>query len=459
MQTIPITSELLKRHQGSGPRYTSYPTADRFHTGFREADYRAALSEQARDPELAWSLYVHVPFCDTVCFYCACNKIATKNYARAESYVGYLGRELALVARATPGRRRLGQIHFGGGTPTFLRPPEWRTLWRDIERYFSIAADAEISVEIDPRRVSAETIDCLFDVGVNRVSIGVQDFDPDVQRAVNRIQSMEQTAQMIEHARRRGCKSVNIDLIYGLPLQTTEGFGRTLDAVTSIAPERIALYHYAHLPSVFVPQRRIKEEELPSSETKMEIFALAMTRLAQAGYVYIGMDHFARPDDELAVAQREGRLHRNFQGYSTRADLDLIAVGVSAIGKVGATYAQNEKGLEAYYAAIDEGHLPIARGYALDADDLIRREVIQLLMCHGAIDKSEFARRHAVAFDSYFAEEAEALRELAQDKLIEISAQRIGVTPAGRLLLRRIAMVFDKHLRQGQTQARYSKVA
>jgi oxygen-independent coproporphyrinogen-3 oxidase len=462
-ETIPdigLACAALARYPASGPRYTSYPTADRFHDRFTASDYGAALQAAARErPDQPWSLYVHVPFCATLCFYCGCNKIATKNYSLAETYVGYLARELELIAPLLQAKPTLGQLHFGGGTPTFLQSPEWRLVWQAIQKTFTILPDAEISVEIDPRRVTPVTLDTLFELGVNRISVGVQDFDPDVQRAVNRVQSLEETRAVIDRARQHGCRSVNIDLIYGLPLQTVERFDKTLDSVIALSPERIALYHYAHLPAVFMPQRRIRDEDLPSSETKMQLFALALSRLRDAGYVYIGMDHFAKPDDELAVAQREGKLQRNFQGYSTAAELDLIGIGVSSISKVGQVYSQSAKTLTDYYRVIDEGQLPVMRGYALNEDDVIRRGVIGSLMCNGRLLKDEFRARHGVDFDAYFAEEIPEVRKLAADGVVEVRADGLHVTSLGRFLLRPLCMVFDRHLKRGHTLARYSRVA
>ena len=375
MKIIPISAavqpeqpefdrELIASLPASGPRYTSYPTADRFHTQFGEAEYIQAL-ELRRMGALnkPLSLYIHIPFCNTICYYCGCNKIITKDKSRADDYIRYLEREMALLAPHLQGRHALAQLHFGGGTPTFLSDEQIERVFHMIRQYFDLLPNGEYSIEIDPRKVSRETVLHLGKLGFNRMSVGIQDFDPTVQEAVNRVQSVEETREVIEAAREAGFKSVSVDLIYGLPHQTLDSIKPTLDTVLSLSPDRLALYHYAHLPHIFKPQRRIDTAVVPSSEEKLDILQYAVQRLTEAGYVFIGMDHFAKPDDELAIALREGFLQRNFQGYSTYADYDLLAIGVSSIGKIGSTYEQNEKDIEAYYAALDAGRLPIMRGY------------------------------------------------------------------------------------------------
>jgi oxygen-independent coproporphyrinogen III oxidase len=462
MSTIAATSELevdldlIRRLDRNGPRYTSYPTADRFSSAFTPESYQKWVAQ--RDPSRPLSLYIHIPFCNTLCFYCACNKIITKDRTRSARYVQYLIKEMAMQAALMPGERRLEQLHWGGGTPTFLSDDEMRALMAATNEYFTLVPDGEYSIEIDPRKVTDETIALLGSLGFNRISIGVQDFDPQVQVAVNRIQSEEETLRVMRAARANGFKSVSLDLIYGLPRQTLDSVRATLERVIAANPDRLSIYNYAHMPTVFMPQRRIHESDLPAPQTKLDILKLAVNMLTDAGYVYIGMDHFAKPDDELAVAQRAGRLHRNFQGYSTHADCDLIALGVSAIGKVGPTYSQNFREEEEYYAALDRNVLPIMRGMELDADDLVRRAIIQALMCHFALDKAPFNDTFGIDFDSYFATELGELSEYAREGLLLMSADRIAVTPKGRMLIRNICMVFDKYLRTRTEHARYSKV-
>jgi len=462
MNTLAVASELevdlelIRRLDRNGPRYTSYPTADRFAGDFTPESYQKWVAK--RDPSTPLSLYIHIPFCNTLCFYCACNKIITKDRSRSAKYVEYLIKEMEMQAALMSGERRLEQLHWGGGTPTFLSDDEMRTLMEATGKYFTLVKDGEYSIEIDPRKVSDETIALLGSLGFNRISIGVQDFDPQVQQAVNRIQSEEETLRVIRAARANGFKSVSLDLIYGLPKQTLERVRTTLERVIAADPDRLSIYNYAHMPTIFMPQRRIHEEELPAAQTKLDILKLAVNMLTDAGYVYIGMDHFAKPDDELAVAQRQGRLHRNFQGYSTHADCDLVALGVSAIGKIGPTYSQNFREEEEYYAALDRNVLPVMRGMELNEDDLVRREIIQALMCHFALDKAQFNRDFGIDFDSYFATEMGELADYAKEGLLELSADAFKVTPKGRMLIRNICMVFDKYLRTRQEHARYSKV-
>lgn len=453
---LEVDLDLIRRLDRNGPRYTSYPTADRFAATFNAESYQNWVAK--RDTTKPLSLYIHIPFCNTLCFYCACNKIITKDRSKSARYVQYLVKEMEMQAALMPGERRLEQLHWGGGTPTFLSDDEMRTVMDATNKHFTLVKDGEYSIEIDPRKVSDETIALLGSLGFNRISIGVQDFDPQVQQAVNRIQSEEETLRVIRAARANGFKSVSLDLIYGLPKQTLASVRATLEKVIAADPDRLSIYNYAHMPTIFMPQRRIHEADLPAPQTKLDILKLAVNMLADAGYVYIGMDHFAKPDDELAVAQRQGRLHRNFQGYSTHADCDLVALGVSAIGKVGPTYSQNFREDEEYYAALDRNVLPVMRGIELDADDLVRREIIQALMCHFAIAKDAFNSQFGIAFDSYFATELGELAEYVREGLLAMSPQKIVVTPKGRMLIRNICMVFDKYLRTRQEHARYSKV-
>ena len=456
--TIQFDRRLIASLPANGPRYTSYPTADRFHDAFRQPEYQNTLRDTlAGQPEKPLSLYLHIPFCNTICYYCGCNKIITKDKTRADEYLNYLEKEMALLAPHLGGRHPLAQLHFGGGTPTFLSDDQLERVFAMIREHFQLLDDGEYSIEIDPRKVGTATIGHLGRLGFNRMSVGIQDFDPKVQAAVNRIQSVEETREVIEAARGCGFKSVSVDLIYGLPHQTLSSIETTFDTVLSLAPDRLALYHYAHLPHIFKPQRRIDTNAVPSSEEKLDILQYAVRRLDAEGYVFIGMDHFAKPDDELAIALKEGRLQRNFQGYSTYADCDLVAVGVSAIGKVGDTYSQNERDIEKYYAALDAGQLPVMRGYHLDRDDLLRRNIIQDLMCRFALDFADYAAETEVPFARYFAAELADLQQLAQLGLLKISDNRIEVSAKGRFLIRNIAMVFDRYLRHSETRTKYSQ--
>jgi oxygen-independent coproporphyrinogen-3 oxidase len=456
---LAFDADLIRKYDQFGPRYTSYPTADRFHDGFGPADYVNALVTRNHErPDDPLSVYVHIPFCNTLCFYCGCNKVITKDHGRSAKYIRYLAREIGIVSSLLEGPRPVVQLHLGGGTPTFLARDEMADLMAHLRQGFAIQPDAEISIEVDPRKVDAGTVAFLAGLGFNRISVGVQDFDADVQKAVNRVQSEAETRVVIDAARANGFVSVNTDLIYGLPRQTLQGFSVTLDKVIDASPDRIALYNYAHLPHLFKPQRRILDAELPSPETKLAILALAIEKLGAAGYVYIGMDHFAKPDDELARAQAEGRLHRNFQGYTTRPECDLVAFGISAIGKVGRTYAANVKTLDEYYERLDRGILPVKRGYQLTDDDLVRRDAIARLMCDFALSTRAFGARHGFRFEERFAPELAALAPLAADGLVEITPEAIRVTPRGRLLVRSAAMLFDRHLREVAERAKYSKV-
>jgi oxygen-independent coproporphyrinogen-3 oxidase len=454
-----IDAQSLRKYGGNGPRYTSYPTADRFVEAFDARAYRHWLANRSIGGfARPLGLYVHVPFCDTLCFYCACNKIATRDHAKARKYVGYVAREAMLAALALGEDRRVSRIHWGGGTPTFLGDEESARLMAALRTSFDVAPDGEYAIEVDPRRVDAARIAFLARLGFNRLSVGVQDFDPAVQAAVNRVQSVEETRVVIDAARANGFRSVNIDLIHGLPKQTVAGFAATLDRVLECAPDRIALYSYAHLPAAFKPQRRIHEADLPSGEAKLELMTCAIRRLEREGYVHIGMDHFARPGDELAVAQRQGRLVRDFQGYSTGGDGDLVGLGVSAIGKIGPAYAQNVKTLDEYYASLDRCELPVLRGLELKRDDAARRAVIQALACDLAVSKTSIGIAHLLDFDEYFAAELAELRTLADDGLVELDEEWIHVTPRGRLLVRAVCMVFDRYLRETRERSRYSRV-
>lgn len=457
--THTVPPELLQRFDVPGPRYTSYPTADRFVEAFGESQYIQALELRRSGPAASpLSLYVHIPFCESVCYYCACNKVITKHHGRAAEYLRYLSREMELQVQHLGAGHSVSQLHLGGGTPTFLSDAELEDLMHMIRRHFNLVPGGEYSIEVDPRTVSEDRLTTLARLGFNRLSFGVQDFDPAVQKAVHRVQPAEQVFQLVASARAIGFESVNVDLIYGLPLQTPESFARTLQQVGELRPDRIALYAYAHLPARFKPQRRISASELPSPGDKLAMLSASLDGLQEQGYVYVGMDHFALPTDALAVAKRQGRLHRNFQGYSTQPDCDLIALGVSAIGRVGATYSQNAKTLDEYQDLLDQGRLPVLRGLALTRDDLLRRSVIMSLMCQGELDFESIELGHLIDFRAYFARELEALEELAEKGLVTFDNAGVQVTTVGWYLVRAIAMVFDKQLQMDQDRARFSRI-
>jgi oxygen-independent coproporphyrinogen-3 oxidase len=457
--SLAIDPALIRKYDAGGPRYTSYPTADRFVEAYGEASLRGWL-ERRGIGALAQplSVYVHLPFCASLCYYCACNKVVTRDRAASAKYLRYLDKELELLAPALGGPQPISQMHWGGGTPTFLPLEEMSRLMKLLDARFPRAQGAETSIEVDPRSAESGRMAFLADLGFNRVSLGVQDFDPQVQQAVHRIQPESDTRRVVAESRASGFRSINFDLIYGLPRQTLPGFGATLDKTLALEPDRIALYSYAHLPTLFKPQRRILSAKLPPPDLKLRLLTLAIKRLTLAGYVYIGMDHFARPEDELAIAQRQGRLHRNFQGYSTLPEADLIGLGVSAIGRIGPTYYQNRKELDDYYASLDEGVLPVQRGLELTADDLARRAVIQALMCQFRVSMEAIELAHLLDFRRYFAAELQDLRRLAADGLVEVGSEWITVTPRGRLIVRAICMTFDRYLRDRERVASYSKV-
>jgi oxygen-independent coproporphyrinogen-3 oxidase len=454
-----IDEDLLRRFDVPGPRYTSYPTADRFVEAFGESDYVQALQQRrAGSMALPLSVYVHIPFCESLCYYCACNKIITRHHSRAQEYLRYLSRETELLCGHLGRGQRVSQLHLGGGTPTFLSDAELTDLMAMIQRHFELVPGGEYSIEVDPRTVMAQRLAHLHGLGFNRLSFGVQDFDPEVQKAVHRIQPAQQVFDLVAAARTLGFESVNVDLIYGLPRQTPESFRHTLEQVQRLRPDRIALYAYAHLPARFKPQRRIVPAELPSAAEKLAMLSMSLDMLSAAGYVYVGMDHFALPQDALAIAKRQGRLHRNFQGYSTQPDCDLIALGVSAIGRVGATYSQNAKTLEDYADALDQGRLPVQRGLALSRDDVLRRSVIMAIMCQGLVDFESINLAHLIDFRQYFARELQQLQNLQQWGLVRVSDTHLEVTPTGWYLVRAIAMVFDRYLQLDQDRARFSKI-
>ncbi|HEY8355510.1 MAG TPA: oxygen-independent coproporphyrinogen III oxidase [Methylophilaceae bacterium] len=454
-----VTPEMLQRFDVPGPRYTSYPTADRFVEAFGEEDFLLALEQrQVGRLALPLSVYVHIPFCESLCFYCACNKIVTKRHERAAEYLRYLERELDLYMARLGQGQTVSQLHLGGGTPTFFSDDELKRLMDMLRRRFVLATDGEYSIEVDPRTVTEARLRHLADIGFNRISFGVQDFDPEVQKAVHRIQPAEQVFDLVASARRLGFRSINVDLIYGLPRQTAESFQRTLQQVASLRPDRIALYAYAHLPERFKPQRRIHEADLPRAADKIGMLSGAISAFLGNGYIYVGMDHFALPDDELAIAKRQGRLHRNFQGYSTQPDCDQISLGVSAISRVGATYSQNAKTLEEYCDLLDHGRLPIVRGLALTRDDVVRRAVIMAIMCQGQVLFESINLAYLIDFRSYFADELRRLESLRQDGLIEMDETGIQVTAAGWFFVRAVAMMFDRYLQADRNRTRFSKI-
>ncbi len=463
MTVIPVFDrDLLRRYDGPGPRYTSYPTAPHFDARFSEADYRRVARASNDDPVPSpLSLYVHVPFCHSACYYCGCARIIARNPSRGVEYVQRLGLEIALQSELFDRDRAVTQIHFGGGTPNFLGAEGLLEIMAKIESAFTLddTVNREFSVELDPRHADPQMIVDLAAAGINRISLGIQDFDPTVQKAVNRIQSVEQTEALMQAARGAGMRSINVDLIYGLPLQTEAIFRNTLQEVIRLRPDRVAVYGYAHLPTHFKAQQQIRDEDLPSAEDKLGLLQAAIELLTGAGYVYIGMDHFALPDDELTRAQQRGGLHRNFQGYSTHAECDLIGLGMTAIGQVGGAYVQNAKEIKPYYDSLLAGHLPIIRGYELTGHDRIVGDAIQSLMCHCQIDKTAFARRHDLLFDEFFADALNRLVALEQDGLVELTPNHIRVTPRGRLLMRVIAMCFDRHLHAARVVPnRFSRV-
>ncbi len=456
-----ITPELLSRFDVPGPRYTSYPTADRFVEAFDQADHIQALTQRQNGTfgkPSALSLYVHIPFCESLCYYCACNKIITKHKERSAQYLTYLSKELDLHTRHLGRGQAVSQLHLGGGAPTFMSDEELRQLMAMLRAHFSFVPGGEYSVEVDPRTVDEDRLAVLAELGFNRLSFGVQDFDSAVQKAIHRIQPAEQVFKLVQASRRLGFESVNVDLIYGLPLQTPESFERTLSQVQQLRPDRIALYAYAHLPERFKPQRRIHAEDLPAGGQKVAMLARSIDALTDAGYVYIGMDHFALPEDALAVAKRQGRLHRNFQGYSTQADCDLIALGVSSIGRMGSTYSQNAKTMEEYCDLLDQGLFPVVRGLALTRDDLIRRTVIMALMCQGHLQFEAINLAWLIDFKTVFAQELKLLQDTQEQGLVKLTDGGIQVTATGWFFVRGVAMVFDRYVQADRNRNRFSKI-
>jgi oxygen-independent coproporphyrinogen-3 oxidase len=462
-EQVPVLTEaMLRRLDRPGPRYTSYPTADRFVEAFGPTEYAQALAQRAAGATVGGtaplSLYIHIPFCESVCYYCACNKVITKHHDKATEYLQVLAQEVALNVAVLGVGQKVSQLHLGGGSPTFLNDDELAQLMAMLRASFKLAPNAEVSIEVDPRTATPDRLKHLAEIGFNRLSFGVQDFDADVQKAVHRVQSYESVRDLMVAARALGFESVNADLIYGLPKQTPESFHRTIAQVAELRPDRIALYSYAHLPQRFKPQRRIVIEQLPPPDHRVQMLGGAIAGFIAQGYTYIGMDHFALPNDSLAAAKRQGRLHRNFQGYSTQPDCDLIALGVSAIGRMGATYSQNAKTLDEYYDAVRQGQFPVVRGLALTRDDLVRRAVVMALMCQGRVEFESIELAHLIRMREYFKTELEDMLELQSLGLVLLSDDAVHVTATGWYFVRAVAMVFDRHLRADQVRERFSRI-
>lgn len=457
-QNIQFDESLIKRYNQTGPRYTSYPTAIQFDESFGIEEYKAA-AQRSNESGRGLSLYFHIPFCDTVCFFCACNKVWTRDRSKTTPYLERLFKEIEMQSKLFDPNRKVEQLHWGGGTPTFINTDEMRQLMEKTREHFNLYDDdsGEYSIEIDPREANRESVKLLRELGFNRMSLGVQDFDPQVQKAVNRIQTQAETFEVLEGAREAGFMSVNVDLIYGLPFQTEKGFITTLDKVLEAEPDRFSIFNYAHMPSMFPTQKKMNEADMPSADEKLAILHATTERLLEAGYIYIGMDHFAKPDDELAVAQRNETLYRNFQGYSTHADCDLIGMGATSISLIDNTYAQNRKSLDEYYQAIDAGDLAVFRGVFLTEDDELRRDVITRLISHFHLNFAKLDKQWNIRFKEYFAQELVNLAPMIEDELITMTDEDIFVTSKGRLLIRNICMVFDAYLKTG-TQNRFSKV-
>ncbi len=456
---VDLTVEEWRRLDTPGPRYTSYPTADRFVEAFGPGQYQQALQQRrAMGGAGPLSVYVHIPFCESVCYYCACNKIVTKQHKRGAEYLQLLGQEMDLQVKALGSRQALAQLHLGGGSPTFLDDDELAALMARLRDAFDFQPQAEISIEVDPRTANAQRLAAWRAMGFNRLSFGVQDIDPQVQQAVHRVQPWPMVCDLVGSARDLGFQSINVDLIYGLPQQTPETFSHTVKQVGELRPSRIALYGYAHLPQRFKPQRRIHAAELPDAPTRVQMLKQAVDGFTALGYVYIGMDHFALPDDSLAVARRQGRLHRNFQGYSTQPDHDILGLGVSAIGRVGATYNQNAKTLQEYQDALSAGALPVVRGLRLTREDVLRRAVIMSLMCQGRVDFEAIDAAHLVSMRSHFATEFERLKPLQAMGLVALGDDHIQLTAKGWYFVRSVAMVFDQYLSADQVREQFSRV-
>jgi len=454
---IPITAELLRKHDRPGPRYTSYPTAVEFHTGIDATVYAEKLAQADAQPDAPLSLYFHLPFCHERCTFCGCHVTITRRTERATEYLGWIEREIDLVARHLPHRRKVMQYHWGGGTPTYHSPEELRQLHQVVVDRFDIQPGAEVAIEVDPRITTFAHVDALRDMGFNRLSMGVQDFTPEVQAVINRYQDSEGTRRLFEYCRTQGFESINIDLIYGLPLQTPATFGLSLDQVIAMRPDRVAMYSFAFVPWKAGNQRLLTEEMTLPPELKLELYLLGLDKFLAAGYRQIGMDHFALPEDELAVAQEKRVLHRNFMGYTTKPASDTVAFGISGIGDLQGAYVQNIKEHEAYYTALREGRLPVFRGVQLSRDDEIRRAVIMQLMCNFYLDVPAIEQRFGIDFATTFATELETLRTAEQDGFVQITLGALTVTPLGRIFIRNLCMVFDRYLDKDGAKPVFSK--
>jgi oxygen-independent coproporphyrinogen-3 oxidase len=456
-----FNEQLINRYDCSGPRYTSYPTAVQFSHAYGEEDYREWVGASNDDPiPASLSLYLHIPFCDTICYYCGCSKIVTKDKSKATGYVELLKKEIKMQGALFAKDRQVVQIHWGGGTPTFLEDDVIKDIFESLRQNFNVPEgdEGEFGIEVDPRTVDSKRIAKLRAIGFNRISFGVQDFDPEVQKAVNREHSAEQIIQVIDAARKNNFHSINIDLMYGLPKQTLESYEKTIQTTIDASPDRIAVYNYAHMPDMFKPQRRIDENELPLPEEKLKILQMTIEKLHQAGYVYIGMDHFAKKTDDLVKAQQKGTLHRNFQGYSTHANCDIIAMGITAISRIGDNYSQNVRTIEEYESCLDEQRVPVFRGFELEPDDVMRREIINQLMCNNELDIKRLEQKWGIKFNVYFESTLVHLRGMTGDGLLELSDEWISVTPEGRLLARTICMEFDRYLQESKKEQHYSRV-
>lgn len=454
MNNITFDLNLIQKYNQSGPRYTSYPTALEFHENYTDENFKAAA---ARYPERPLSLYVHIPFCHKLCYFCGCNKVITRHQHKADIYLDFLEKEI--TTRANLFKNRLvTQIHWGGGTPTYLTEEQSARLMKMLTDHFNIAKNAEVSIEMDPREIELSMLEHLKNIGFNRISMGVQDFNKEVQKAVNREQDEDFIRQLLIRARELGFQSTNLDLIYGLPLQNVESFMFTLQKVIELNPDRLSVFNYAHLPSRFAGQAKIKEEQLPVPQTKLTILEKTIETLGKAGYKFIGMDHFAKPDDELAIAQDKGILHRNFQGYTTQEECDLLGLGVSAISLLGDTYAQNQKELKHYYADVDSHGIALHKGLELSQEDCLRRDVIKALICNFKLDFSAIEKQYNIHFKSHFAEDLDLLKPLAEDDLLEINDKGIIVSPSGRLLIRNICLCFDTYSRQAARRQQFSRI-
>lgn len=456
--TLKVDVDILKKYTKAGPRYTSYPTAPMFTEEFTDSSFTRIIKEtNALDNPADLSLYFHLPFCRSVCYFCGCNVVYTKRGDQADQYLDYLEKEIKMVAAMQKPGRKVAQLHFGGGTPTFLSPEQLRRLHKAIVSNFTLADDIEAGVEIDPREASDEHIKTLREIGFNRISMGIQDFDPKVQKAVHRVQTEELSRHVIDVCREEKYDSINIDLIYGLPHQTVESFEKTVDKIIEINPDRMAVFNFAYVPWMKPIQKSIKEEDLPSVEEKFKILKMVIEKFTTAGYVYVGMDHFAKPDDELFVAQKNKTLYRNFQGYTTKAGCDLYGLGATSIGQVGNCYVQNKHELPDYFQAIEEGRLPTWRGYELNEDDIMRRYIITRIMCDFELEFADVEEKFNLDFKKFFALELSELEPMTRDNLLTISDDRIVVSDFGRILIRNIAMVFDTYLRKPTKEMRFSK--